>query len=59
MYVLIWIDVFYGNCFMCIHGAIKKTNFDFIVAEIFIKMVYSGNIWQSDKVAHEAQYNNK
>lgn len=29
---------------MCIHDAIKKnTNFDFMVAEKFIKMVYSGN----------------
>lgn len=44
---------------MCIHDAIKNTNFDFMEAEKFIKMVYSGNTWQSDKVAHEAQYNNK
>lgn len=30
-------------CFMCIHDAIKNTNFDFMVAEKFIKMVYSGD----------------
>lgn len=30
-----------------------------MVAKKFIKMVYGGNTWQSDKVAHEAQYNNK
>lgn len=30
-----------------------------MVAEKFIKMVYRGNTWQSDKVAQEAQYNNK
>lgn len=36
----------------------KNTNFDFMVAEKFIKMVYSRNTWQSDKFAHEARYNN-
>lgn len=41
------------------HKEKKNTNFDFMVAKKFIKMVYSGNTWQSDKVAHEAQYNNK
>lgn len=28
---------------MCIHDAIKNTNFDFMVDEKFIKMVYGGN----------------